>query len=158
MRPFALALLLAACSSDPTVAPPTDAPRTDAAEDRAPVVDVPSDPCAGLCSLRPDTVCVAGQCVPRFPTDAAAEAAVDVAPAVDAVDDVAPPPDVARDTGPDAVTCGSPTILECNVDGVPTCVDVERGRMVGDHLVHCGACDVACRPGEICSSRRCQRL
>ena len=160
MRPFALAfaLALAACSGPTDLTHGEllpDAARTDAAEDRAPVADVPADPCAGLCSLRPDTVCVGGQCVPRSPADAAAEAAVDVAPAADAVADVAPPPpDGARDTGGDTgfVSCG-PQRAYCEPVTMPgVCINLNLGLRRDDgRVTHCGACGVVCAEGEVCA-------
>ena len=151
MRPLVLALLLAACASDPTAAAPHDAMPIDVTPDVASVVDV------------------AAVDVPAMDTGvdvAVADAGVDVA-AVDvraqdagldvAVVDVAA--DVARDVAPDAVTCGVPYILECLIDGVPNCVNITGGRVQPDGTtLHCGACGVTCRVGQVCSSLRCQTL
>ena len=138
MRFLALCLALAACSSAEPVTPDAstnpDAPIADVAVDTAPDVapaDAPVD----------------------VTPDASPEASVDAAS--DVVRDAASD---AQDATADARTCGSSFVLECDVQGSVMCVDIQRGRVIGDHIEHCGACGVVCRVGEVCLERRCQSI
>lgn len=137
MRFLALALCLTACGSDPSPAAPDAAP-SDVAPDVAPdaaVVDAATDTSSDVAQT----------------PDVAPDAAVDVA-----VADVTR--DVPRDVAPEADPCGASNLRTCDVNGHNECVNIERGRLLGGVIVHCGACGVACAAGEVCAELRCQRL
>ena len=136
MRFLALCLALAACSSAEPVTPDAstnpDAPIADVAVDTAPDV-APADAPVDV--------------TPNASADASPEASVDVAS------------DVVRDAAADVRTCGVPYILECEVDGSLTCVNITTGRMRSDGTtIHCGACGVTCASGFACLARVCERL
>ena len=138
MRFAALALCLVACSSDPSPAAVTDAAPTDVVLDVAPdvaVLDAPAD-------VAPDVAADVAQVDATEPDVAVADAARDV----------------PRDVAPEADPCGSAVLLTCDVNGVPMCVNISAGRMLGGVIFHCGACGVTCAAGEVCAERRCQRL
>jgi hypothetical protein len=134
MRFAALCLALVACSSDPSPAAVADASPSDVVLDVAPDVAV---------------------------ADVASDVAADVAQ-VDAIE-----PDVAvadvtrdapRDVAPEADPCGASSLRTCDINGHDECVNIERGRVLGGVVVHCGACGVTCAAGEVCAELRCQRL
>lgn len=134
---LSLALSLTACGSDPSPAAPDAAPsdvESDVVRDVA-VADVPTD-------VTPDT--------------SADVARVDATEADVAVADVTR--DVPRDVAPEADPCGASNLRTCDVNGHNECVNIERGRLLGGVIVHCGACGVACAAGEVCAELRCQRL
>lgn len=141
MRFALLALALAACSSAGVDASPDAAQSPD-------VLDV-----VIVDTAIPDA---AVDVTPDAPADASGEASADAAP--DVATDAGADADAPSDAATDSRTCGASYILECNVQGSVMCVDVQRGRMVGDHIEHCGACDVVCRAGEVCLERRCQSI
>ena len=142
---FALALTLAACSSDP--APPTDA----ALNDTSAAVDLGSD--TGAVDLGSDTGAA--------DTGQAADAGIDAGQPADtgAVDtgaalDTGPRDTGAVDTDPRQSEVCRGVTAEC--DG--RVVDVQRGEQDGGLVHHCGACGVTCRAGYGCLSCVCIRL
>lgn len=164
-------LILTACSSE-TPVPPS----ADAAMDSN-LCATEGQPCG--CRIGPSSIqgtlrCVGGGLVCECASiDAGATDAQDVAsePTADVARDATPLTDTfAQDAGdtppaedrpaiadrPDP--CGSPILRECNVNGVPMCVNISAGRMIGGVVVHCGMCDVTCAAGEVCFELRCQRL
>lgn len=128
------ALALAACASDPSPAAAPDASPPDAAPDVAVVVDAPVD-------AAPDVVEV--------------DAGPDVAVVVDAAPEASAPPDAARDAVADvdaADPCGSSALRQCEVEGVPMCVNIRTGRARSDGTtIHCGQCGTTCSADMICA-------
>jgi len=121
LRCAALALLLAACSSDPPPAPAEDAPGLDAAE---------AAPCGSSCG--PGTVCELGRCVAVIGPDAAPDVGGDAALEVGA--------DAAAEASADAPAPDAPTAA-CDA-GLTRCGD--RCVDTASDPANCGGCDRQC--------------
>ncbi len=164
MRWVALGMVLSACGADPAPTPGPDAApdvTQDVAADRA---ETSADAAPRCSSPGTGSNCMCGAaqgrhiCLPgggytpcECPDAGGPDAALEDAPAPDAG---LPPLDAGPP--PDADPCGVPALLrECNVNGVPMCVNLSTGRTLGGIVYHCGACDVVCAAGERCIGRRC---
>ena len=137
---FALALTLAACSSDP--APPTDA----APDDTGAAVDLGSDTGAVDTGPAVDAGIDAGQPADTGAVDTGA--ALDTGPRDTGAVDTG-----AVDTDPRQSEVCRGVLAEC--DG--RMVDVQRGERDGGLTYHCGGCGITCPAGSFCVSCVCER-
>lgn len=149
--PGLLALLFVACGGS---TPPPDVPGdTSLATDATAPRDTTTPP-----DVRDVPVADDGPTPPDVRDATIAEdTSVD---ATDATPQKDVPGDVHRDVPADRPDpCGAPgTLMECDVNGVPMCVNITAGRRQPDGTtLHCGRCNNTCAVGYACLGE-CTRL